>query len=111
MLHTKAMLVDDDALVIGSSNFDFLSHRVQQEVMAVVRNPQLIAEFRREVLEPDLAQSVAPSRTINPRWEWWKHQGLLGGAWLTVRLARLGRARPAEERPDLVPQPAAEDPE
>jgi cardiolipin synthase len=111
MLHTKAMLVDDDALVIGSSNFDFLSHRIQQEVMAIVRNPQLIAEFRRDVLEPDLARSVAPSRTIDPRWEWWKHQGILGGAWLTVRLSRLGQARRLARRARPAAQPAAEEPE
>jgi cardiolipin synthase len=111
MLHTKAMLVDDDALVIGSSNFDFLSHRIQQEVMAIVRNAQLIAEFRRDVLEPDLARSVAPSRTIDPRWEWWKHQGILGGAWLTVRLSRLGQARRLARRARPAAQPAAEEPE
>ena len=111
MLHTKAMLIDDEALVIGSSNFDVFSYRIQQELMVIVRNRRLIEEFRREVLEPDLAQSVVPSRTLVPRWEWWKHQGILGGAWLTVRLAKLGQARPAEGRPDLAPQQAAEDPE
>jgi cardiolipin synthase len=109
MTHLKAMLIDDQALIVGSSNFDFLSHRIQQEVMAIVRNAQLIAEFRRDVLEPDLAQSVAPSRAIDPRWEWWKHQGILGGAWLTVRLTRLGRARRLAGRASAEPQPAADD--
>jgi cardiolipin synthase len=95
MLHTKAMLVDDEALVIGSSNFDFLSHRIQQELMAIVRDRRLIEQFRREVLEPDLAQTVAPTRALVGAWEWWKLQGILGGAWLTVRLSRLGRTPPS----------------
>jgi phosphatidylserine/phosphatidylglycerophosphate/cardiolipin synthase-like enzyme len=95
MLHTKAMLVDDEALVIGSSNFDVFSHRIQQELMVIVRDRRLIEQFRREVLEPDLAQSVAPTRTLVSAWEWWKLQGFLGGAWLTIRLSRLGRAAPS----------------
>jgi len=109
MLHTKVMLVDDEALVIGSSNFDALSHLIQQELMAVVRNRRLIEEFRRDVLDPDLAQSVAPSRTLAPRWERLKHRGILGGMWLTVRLSRLGQARPPGRRAAPAPQPAAEE--
>jgi cardiolipin synthase len=109
MLHTKAMLVDDEALVIGSSNFDVLSHRIQQELLAIVRDRRVIEGFRRDVLEPDLAQSVAPSRSLEPRWEWWKHRGILGGVWLTVRLSRLRWPRAAEGRVGLAPQPAAED--
>ena len=111
MLHTKAMLVDDAALVIGSSNFDALSHLIQQELMAIVRDPRLIEEYRRDVLEPDLAQSVAPSREVAPRLEWWKHRGILGGMWLTVRLSRLGRARPPEGRAGLVSRRAAGEPD
>ncbi len=95
MLHTKAMLVDDEALVVGSSNFDVLSHRTQQELMAIVRDRGLIQQFRRDVLEPDLAQTVAPSRTLVNAWEWWKRQGFVGGAWLAIRLSRLGRKTPS----------------
>ena len=96
MLHTKAMLVDDEALVIGSSNFDVFSHRIQQELMAIVRDRPLIEQFRREVLEPDLAQTVAPTRMLASTWEWWKRQGMLGGVWLTIWLSRLGRPTPSD---------------
>jgi cardiolipin synthase len=96
MLHTKAMLVDDEALVVGSSNFDVFSHRIQQELMAIVRDRSLIDQFRREVLEPDLAQTVAPTRTLVSAWEWWKRQGMLGGVWLTIWLSRLGRTAPSD---------------
>lgn len=101
MLHTKAMLVDDEALVIGSSNFDVFSHRIQQELMAIVRDRSLIDQFRREVLEPDLAQTVAPTRTLVSDWEWWKRQGMLGGVWLTIWLSRLGRTAPSGVPPNV----------
>lgn len=61
MSHIKAMLVDDEALVVGSSNFDYLSFHAHQEVLAIVRDPEVIAQYKRDVLEPDLAQSVAPA--------------------------------------------------
>jgi cardiolipin synthase len=108
MLHAKTMLVDDEALVMGSSNFDVFSHRIQQELMVIVRNRRLIEDFRRDVWEPDLAQSVVPSRKVVPRWEWWKYQGILGGVWLTVRLSRLGRARASGAPGDAGPDRAAE---
>ena len=58
MSHIKAMLVDDEALVVGSSNFDYLSFHTHQEVLAIVRSPEVIAQYKRDVLDPDLAHSV-----------------------------------------------------
>lgn len=56
MSHMKAALVDDRYLVVGSSNFDFLSYRIEEEVLAVFSNPVVIETFRQQVLEPDLAR-------------------------------------------------------
>ena len=68
MSHIKAMLVDGEALVVGSSNFDYLSFYTNQEVLAIVRDPEVIAQYRRDVLDPDLAQSVAPAgQVLGPR--------------------------------------------
>ena len=53
MSHLKAMLIDDEALVVGSSNFDFVSFHTQAEYMAVLTAPEVVAEFRNLVLEPD----------------------------------------------------------
>jgi cardiolipin synthase A/B len=69
MSHIKAMLIDDEALVMGSSNFDFLSVHLYQEVVAIVRNPEVVAQYRREVLDPDLARSVAPTRRYSMAWQ------------------------------------------
>ena len=59
MSHLKAMLIDDEYLIAGSSNFDYLSYRLYQEVLAVITAPEVIAEFRERVMLPDLASSVA----------------------------------------------------
>lgn len=57
MVHLKAMLIDDACLIMGSSNFDFLSCYFMQEIVALIRDKPTIDQFRRRVLEPDLAAS------------------------------------------------------
>ena len=59
MTHLKAMLIDDRWLITGSSNFDYLSYRLYQEIIALICDPELIAEFRARVMLPDLANSLA----------------------------------------------------
>jgi cardiolipin synthase len=61
MSHLKAMLIDDEFLIAGSSNFDYLSYRLYQEVVGVITAPSVIAEFLARVMLPDLARSVAVS--------------------------------------------------
>jgi len=75
--------------VMGSSNFDFLSFHVQQEVMAIVRSRPLIEQYRRDVLEPDLACSVEPTRAISPSWQRWRERGFRAGARVAVALSKL----------------------
>lgn len=57
MSHLKAMLVDDQFLVAGSSNFDFLSYGIYEEIVAVITDPDVIANFRAQVMLPDLRNS------------------------------------------------------
>lgn len=57
MSHLKAMLVDDEYLIAGSSNFDYLSYRIHQELIAVITAPEAIADFRERVMLSDLANS------------------------------------------------------
>ncbi|HEY8205766.1 MAG TPA: phosphatidylserine/phosphatidylglycerophosphate/cardiolipin synthase family protein [Pyrinomonadaceae bacterium] len=59
MSHLKAMLIDDEYLIAGSSNFDYLSYRLYQEIIAIFTDAELIADFRERVLLPDLAHSIA----------------------------------------------------
>lgn len=60
MTHAKAALIDGEALVVGSSNFDFVSYRANAEYVAVLRDAALIEEFREHVLFPLQAGSTAP---------------------------------------------------
>ncbi len=57
MSHLKAMLIDDEYLIAGSSNFDYLSYRIHQEILAVFTDPQLISEFRERIMIPDLTNA------------------------------------------------------
>ena len=60
MTHAKAMLVDGAALVLGSSNFDFVSHRSNAEYVATVRDAGLISDFTARVLVPLREGASAP---------------------------------------------------
>jgi cardiolipin synthase len=53
MTHVKAMLIDDRWLILGSSNFDYLSFRAHQEIVAIVRDRPTIDSFR-AMLDGDL---------------------------------------------------------
>ena len=57
MSHLKAMLIDDECLVTGSSNFDYLSYRLHQEAIAIVTNADVIGDFRARIAAVDLANS------------------------------------------------------
>jgi len=61
MIHTKGMLIDGRTLVLGSSNFDFVSYHVEAEFMAILRDEGLARQFQQEVVEPYLARTVPAS--------------------------------------------------
>ena len=75
MIHMKCLLIDDRALVAGSTNFDLMSYNgFLAEIVAVFRAPEVIGAFRRRVLEPDLAASRRFGGSSDSR------AGRLGGA-------------------------------
>lgn len=53
MSHMKAMTIDGELLVVGSSNFDFMSYHILEEHVVMTRDPGLVAEYVRRVWEPD----------------------------------------------------------
>jgi len=65
MSHLKAMLIDEQYLILGSSNFDFLSSEIMQEVIAVITNKNTITEFREKVLDVDLRQTVPNQEKVS----------------------------------------------
>ncbi|HBB95650.1 MAG TPA: phosphatidylserine/phosphatidylglycerophosphate/cardiolipin synthase family protein [Blastocatellia bacterium] len=71
MTHLKAMLIDDQYLIAGSSNFDYLSYRLYQEIVAIITDAGTIADFRERVMLPDLANSLAvdcQASALRKRW-------------------------------------------
>jgi len=77
MSHLKAMLIDEEVLIAGSSNFDYLSYRLYQEVIGVLTNSALISDFRERVILPDFANSVAVdchASAFDLRWLNWQNR-------------------------------------
>ncbi|MCD7098504.1 cardiolipin synthase [Stenotrophomonas sp. MMGLT7] len=57
MLHTKALLADDDLCIVGSANFDNRSFRLNFEVSMLFHDRELCARLSR-ILESDFASAV-----------------------------------------------------
>ncbi len=67
MMHLKGMLIDDAALIAGSSNFDFASLASEEEFVAVFTDPAMTEGFRRDVIEPALqGPTVSPAGEVSP---------------------------------------------
>ncbi|XOV93991.1 MAG: phosphatidylserine/phosphatidylglycerophosphate/cardiolipin synthase family protein [Bacteroidota bacterium] len=62
MSHLKAILVDNETLIMGSSNFDVISYYFEQEVLLVSKDQALIQEFKEHVLKVDLQASMRVER-------------------------------------------------
>jgi len=82
MSHLKAMLIDDEYLIAGSTNFDYLSYRIHQELIAIITIPAVIGDFGRRVMMPDLADSEATEC----------HASLAGKQWLDWKLKLIDAA-------------------
>ncbi len=59
MSHMKAMVIDDEVLVAGSSNFDFMSYHVLEEHVVMSRDRELLRQFKERVWLPDVAAAKA----------------------------------------------------
>ncbi|MBS0481391.1 MAG: phosphatidylserine/phosphatidylglycerophosphate/cardiolipin synthase family protein [Proteobacteria bacterium] len=86
MTHAKAALIDGTALVVGSSNFDFVSHRANAEYVATIRDPGLIAAFEAELLTPLREGASAPGAGDHSRWRAMRARAALKAADALVSL-------------------------
>lgn len=66
LTHLKAALADDQHLIMGSSNFEFFSYTLYQEIVAIIHDPGVIADFREKVMIPDLEKSISHEGAIRP---------------------------------------------
>jgi cardiolipin synthase len=58
MSHFKGILIDGRRLLVGSCNFDFVGHEAEEELVAVIDDPTLIADFIARVIEPAMAEAL-----------------------------------------------------
>lgn len=58
MIHLKGILVDEEQLMVGSTNFDFVSLAAEEEFLAVVTDAALIADFQARIVVPVLASAM-----------------------------------------------------
>jgi len=64
MSHMKAMKIDDELLVVGSSNFDLMSYHILEEHVLMTRDPDLVEAFDQRVWKPDTEDAcVDPVRS------------------------------------------------
>ena len=68
MTHLKSILIDDQYLLLGSANFDFVSYYFDQEIVAVIEDPQIIEDFKTRVVAPDLANTIKHQSPV-PNWQ------------------------------------------
>ncbi len=61
-------MIDGEVLIVGSSNFDFVSHRANAEYIATIRDPALIAAFTAQLLEPLRAGASDPQAADHSPW-------------------------------------------
>ena len=86
MTHAKALLIDGETLLLGSSNFNFASYRTSSDIIAVCRNTNLIAQFKAQLLGPARASGSPAAEARTPKW-----RQLHGRLALTVADAALAR--------------------
>jgi cardiolipin synthase len=87
MTHAKALLIDGETLLLGSSNFNFASYRTSSDYVGVVRDAALIAAFEAQILGSARATAVAAADLRIPAWR--KLRGRLVLEMADAVLARL----------------------
>jgi phosphatidylserine/phosphatidylglycerophosphate/cardiolipin synthase-like enzyme len=61
----KAMMIDEELLIAGSSNFDSMGYHILEELFLMTRERGVVDAFKRRVWDPDAesSEAVAPSST------------------------------------------------
>ena len=68
MTHVKAALIDGRTLVMGSCNFDFVSHRVSAEYVVVIRAPEMLLAAEQSLFGPARALAIKAEGSEGPAW-------------------------------------------
>ena len=65
MTHMKALLADEKTLMLGSANLDMWSYHFQQELVGLITDPAVVADFSQRVV-PDGLRSSVPCERFHP---------------------------------------------
>ena len=77
MTHVKAAMIDGEAVIVGSGNFDFVGYRVSAEYYAVLRDAGIVADFEARLFAPARETSTDPLPQDHSRWRSFRaHLGL-----------------------------------
>jgi cardiolipin synthase len=66
MSHMKAMVIDAELLIVGSSNFDFMSYHILEELVVMTRDRDMLDAFVSRAWEPDL-KAARRARAVSSR--------------------------------------------
>lgn len=88
MTHLKAMLIDGERLIAGSTNFDFASWHVEEEYVAILDDPALADAFHAAVIAPAEAAAHPVGHWHPTRWQAEKARAALRAAELAVKTMR-----------------------
>ena len=93
MSHAKALMIDGAIVVLGSSNFDFVSHEAEAEVLAIFDDAPLAVALHRRLIEPALASAAESAASGVSRLAGLRATAALRLAHGYVRTLRLARKR------------------
>ena len=71
MLHSKVMIVDDEWIVLGSSNLDARSLWINLEFIALIHSPKL-ATLMNEIVAYEMANSKRVTLRAFREQSWWR---------------------------------------
>jgi len=99
MTHAKAALIDGTTLLVGSSNFDFVSYKINGEYIAVVRDPVLVAEAEARMFSLARERGTPPTADERRGWPRLKARIVLNAANTALMLGWVGRRVMEWKRP------------
>ena len=96
MSHLKGLQIDETHLIVGSANFDFVSLAAEEELIAIITAPAVIAEFRDQIIGP--AMVAALDQAVIPLS---RHTGL--ASQLALRLVQVAALNARRSARGVVP--------
>lgn len=91
MSHLKAILIDGDTLLFGSSNYDIVSYYWEQEIVLESHDQELVSRFTSEVLNPAKEQAL---EIVTGKTSWNASTGILKALEVFCRVTSKTLLRP-----------------